>query len=301
MPVIGFLGAGSFEGSTERLRAFRLGLKDNGYIDGENVAMEYRWTENQPDQLAELATDLVRRQVSVIVTSGGPSSATAAKSATVTTPIVFIVNEDPVKLGLVTSLARPSGNLTGVNIFLSELAAKRLELLRELLPAAARVIVLVNPSNAVITESTLRDVDVAARGLGLQIQVVQASSAPEINSAFAAFSRERPDALFVSGDPFFLDRRVQIANLASHYSIPVASGVRGIAEAGGLMSYGASLSDAYRQVGVYTGRILKGAKTADLPVLQSSKFELIINAETARMLGIAIPPAMLARADEVIE
>lgn len=195
MPVIGFLGAVSFDGSADRLRAFRLGLKDNGYIEGENVVMEYRWTENQLGQLAELATDLVRRRVSVIVTSGGPSSAAAAKAATTTIPVVFIVNEDPVKLGLVTSLARPNGNLTGVNIFLSELAAKRLGLLRELLPTATRVAVLVNPVNAVITESTLRDVDAAARSLGLQIQVVRASTALEINSAFAAFARERPDAL----------------------------------------------------------------------------------------------------------
>src|ERR1041385_497739 len=230
--------------SLASIRAFRLGLKDNGYIDGENVAMEYGWTENRPDQLTELARDLIRRRVAVIVTSGGPSSAAAAKAATTTIPVVFIVNEDPVKLGLVTSLARPTGNLTGVNIFLSELAAKRLELLRELLPAATRVTVLVNPVNAVITETTLKDVDAAARGLGLQIQVVRASTALEINSAFGILARERPDALFVTGDPFFLDRRVQLANLASHHSIPVASGVRGIAEAGWLISYGASLSDA---------------------------------------------------------
>jgi putative tryptophan/tyrosine transport system substrate-binding protein len=301
MPVVGFLNTASPDGYTERLRAFRQGLKESGYVEGENVAIEYRWAENQSDRLAELAAELVRRRVAVIATSGGPASAFAAKAATATIPIVFIVNEDPAKLGLVTSVARPGGNLTGINIFLSELVAKRLELLRELVPGATRVAVLVNPINAAITETTLRDVDAAARTLGLQIQVLGASTSHEINAAFATIVRERPDALFVGGDPFFVVRRVQLANLASHHSIPATYAVRDIAEAGGLMSYGTSLAESFRQVGAYTGRILNGAKPSDLPVVQSSKFELIINAQTARMLGLTVPPTLLATTDEVIE
>jgi putative tryptophan/tyrosine transport system substrate-binding protein len=301
MPMIGYLHTASPVGYTERLQAFRQGLKDAGYVEGQNVAIEYRWAENQSDRLAELAADMVRRRVAVIAAVGGPASAFAAKAVTATIPIVFIVNEDPAKLGLVTSIARPGGNLTGINILLSELVAKRLELLRELVPAATRVAVLVNPVNAAITETTLRDVDAAARTLGLQIQVVRAGTSREINAVFATFVRERPDALFVGGDPFFLVRRVQLANLASHHSIPSTYAVRDIAEAGGLMSYGTNIADALRQVGVYAGRILAGAKPADLPVVQSSKFELVINAETARMLGLTVPPSLLAIADEVIE
>jgi ABC-type uncharacterized transport system substrate-binding protein len=251
--------------------------------------------------LPQLAADLIRRSVAVIATSGGPASAFAVKAATANIPIVFIVNEDPVKLGLVTSIARPGGNLTGINIFLSELVAKRLGLLRELMPAATRVAVLVNPADAAITETTLRDVDAAARTLGLQIQIVRASTGREINSAFATLAGARPDALFVGADPFFAARRVQLANLASHHSIPSTYAVREIVEAGGLMSYGSNLADAFRQVGVYAGRILKGAKPADLPVVQSSKFELVINLATAMMLGLEVPPSLLARADEVIE
>jgi ABC-type uncharacterized transport system substrate-binding protein len=301
MPVIGFLNTASPDGYTERLREFRQGLKDTGYVEGENVAIEYRWADNQTDRLPQLAADLVRRRVAAIVTGGGPASAFAAKAATANTPIVFIVNEDPAKLGLVTSIARPGGNLTGINIFLSELVAKRLGLLRELMPAATRVAVLINPANATITETTLKDIDVAAHTLGLQIQVVRASTGREINAAFATFMGGRPDALFVGGDPFFAARRVQLANLASHHSIPAIYAVRENAEAGGLMSYGSNLADAFRQVGVYTGSILKGAKPADLPVVQSSKFELVINLTTAMMLGLDVPPTLLARADEVIE
>jgi ABC-type uncharacterized transport system substrate-binding protein len=300
-PVIGFLNTASPVAYTERLRAFSRGLEETGYVEGQNVAVEYRWADNRLDRLAELTTELIHRRVSVIVTTGGPASAFAAKAATETIPIVFLVNEDPTKLGLVASIARPGRNLTGINISLSELVAKRLELLREMVPTATRVTVLVNPVNAVITDITLRDVDAAAHTLGLQIQVIQASTSREVNAAFATFVHERPDALFVGGDPFFLVRRVQLANLASRHSIPASYAVREITEVGGLMSYGVSLTDALRQVGVYAGRILKGAKPVDLPVMQSSKFELVINAETARMLSLVVPPALLASADEVIE
>ena len=282
------------------MRAFRRGLKDSGYVEGENVAIEYRSAEGQNDRLPELAADLVRRQVSVLV-AFSPVGAFAAKTATATIPIVFGVNEDPVRLGLVASLARPGGNATGVNFFTAEVGAKRLDLLRELVPGAARVAVLVNPANATSTESTLRDATAAARAIGLEIQILNASTSREINAAFANFARERPHALFVAGDAFFSSRRIQLVNLASRHEIPAAYSQREFADVGGLMSYGANLADAYRQVGTYVGRILKGAKPADLPVVQASKFELVINAETARMLGLTVPPTLLARADEVIE
>ena len=264
------------------------------------MAIEYRWAENQVDRLPELAVELVRRQVAV-VTTGGPAAVLAAKAATTTIPIVFIVAEDPVRLGFVGSLARPGGNLTGINIFTIELAAKRLELLHELVPAAARVAVLVNPAEAAIAQTTVGDVEAAARALGLQIQVFNVSAIREIDAAFATFARERPDALFVAGDPFLSGRRVQLAQLAAFHRLPATYALRDYAEAGGLMSYGPSITDAWRQIGVYTGRILKGAKPADLPVVQPNKFELVINAGTARMLGLDVPPSLLARADEVIE
>jgi putative ABC transport system substrate-binding protein len=299
MPVIGFLNPTSPGAIADRLRGFHQGLKETGYAEGANAAIEYRWAEGQVDRLPELAAELVRRQVAVIVAFA--SAVLAAKAATTTIPIVFIVPEDPVRLGLVASLARPGGNLTGLNIFSGELAAKRLELLRELVPTAIRVAVLVNPAEAMNTESTLRDVEAAASAIDLKIQALNASTSREIEAAFAPFVRERPDALFVGNDAFLTSRRVQLVHLATRHAVPATYTVRDFAEVGGLMSYGVNITDALRQLGAYVGRILKGARPADLPVVQSSKFELVINAVTARMLGIEVPPTLLARADEVIE
>src|SRR6266536_2667145 len=298
MPVIGFLDPTSSDTFENRLRAFRQGLKDTGYVEGENVAITYRFAENQMDRLPELAADLVRRQVAVIATLA--NGALVAKAATTTIPVVFLLAEDPVKVGLVTSLARPGGNLTGINFFSAELVAKRLGLLREVVPTATRVAVLVNPTGP-NSETTSRDAQSAARATGLEIQVLNASTSREINLAFAGFVGERPDALFVDIDPFFTSRRFQLVNLASRHAIPTTYPGRQFTEVGGLMSYGSDLRDVWRQVGVYAGRILKGAKPADLPVAQSTKFELVINAETARMLGVTVPPSLLSIADEVIE
>ena len=298
-PVIGFLEIRSPETITERLRAFRQGLKETGYVEGENVAIDYRWAE-QMERLPELAAQLVRRQVAVIVTTAGFATALAAKGATTTIPIVFGVSDDPVKHGLVASLARPGGNLTGVNLLSTELTAKRLELLREMLPRASRIAVLVNPANTANT-TTLREVEAAGRAIGFQTQIVNAGTSREIDTAFAAFARERPDAVFLGTDAFFNGRRLQLANWASRHALPMTSGSRDICEVGGLMSYGSNIVDSYRQQGVYVGRILKGAKPADLPVEQFAKFELVINAQTARILDLEIPPTLLARADEVIE
>jgi putative tryptophan/tyrosine transport system substrate-binding protein len=300
MPVIGLLRSTSSDTNADLLREFRQGLRETGYAEGENVTFEYRWADNQIDRLPELAADLVSRRVAVIAT-GAPPSAFAAKAATTTIPIVFVVAEDPVKLGLVASLARPGGNLTGINFFAVELAAKRLELLRELVPAAARIAVLVNPANAAITEGTVTAVETAARAMGLQIQVLDANTSREIDAVFARFVRERPDALFVSSGPFFTTRRLQLTQWAARHAVPAIYAGREYAQAGGLISYGASLPGAYRQAGIYTGRILKGAKPTDLPVLQSTKLELVINVQTARMLGLDVPPTLLATADEVIE
>jgi putative ABC transport system substrate-binding protein len=301
MPLIGFLDRRSPDAMADRLRAFRQGLKDTGYVEGENVAIEYRWAENQLDRLPVLAAELARRPVSVIVASGGTPVALRVKAATTTIPIVFLAAEDPVRLGLVASLARPGGNLTGINFFSAELVAKPLELLLELVPAGTRVAVLVNPANVTNAESTLRDMEPAARAMGQQIQVFNASTSREIDGAFTTLVRERPDALFVSGDAFFDSRRVQLVQLATHHHVPATYSGREYAEVGGLMSYGSDITNAYRQVGISTGRILKGTKPADLPVVQSTKLEFVINAQTARMLGLTVPSTLLATADEVIE
>jgi len=301
MPVIGFLHPTSPDAVAGRLRAFRQGLKENGYVEGENVAIAYRWAEGQFARLPELAAELVHRQVAVIVAAGSGVSVLAAKAATTTIPTVFAVGEDPVRLGLVASLARPGGNMTGINFFNYELVAKRLELLRELVPGATRVALLVNPTNVTTTESTLRDVEAAARTIGLKVQVLHASTSGEINAAFATLVRDRSDVLFVGPDVFFNSRRVHLATLAARHVVPATYAQREYVEAGGLMSYGSNLTDAFRQVGVYTGRILKGAKPSDLPVMQATKFELVINVETATMLGLTVPPSLLALADEVIE
>jgi putative ABC transport system substrate-binding protein len=301
MPVLGLLDQRSPDELADRLRGFRQGLKEAGFIEGENVVIEYRWAKDQYDRLPELAAELVRRHVAVIAATGGHPAAFAAKAATTTIPVVFLSSDDPVRLGLVTSLARPGGNLTGINFFSAELTAKRLELLRELVPAATRVAVLVNPANPVNVETTLKEVGVAARAIGLEIQILNASTVREINAAFATFVRERPDALFVGIDPFFNSRRTQLVHLATRYAIPASYPARDFAEAGGLMSYGANIADAWRQVGSYAGRILKGAKPTDLPVVQSSKFELVINHQTAQMLGLSVPDKLLVAADEVIE
>jgi putative ABC transport system substrate-binding protein len=292
MPVVGFLHPLSVHAVGYQLRAFHQGLKEAGFVDGENVAIEYRWADNRTDRLPALAAELVRRRVAVIATVG--TSAFAVKAATTTIPIVFVGGEDPVKLGLVASLARPGGNLTGINWLGGELVAKRLELLRQLLPGATRVAVLVNPAFATLTEITLRDVEAAARAMGLQIQVLNADTSREIDAAFEIIGHEQPDALIVGPGPFFNSRRVQMAQLAARYALPAIHTTRLEAEAGGLMSYGPSLTDAYRQAGAYTGRILKGAKPEDLPVVQSSKFELVINAQTARMLRLTVPATLLA-------
>jgi putative tryptophan/tyrosine transport system substrate-binding protein len=298
MQVVGFLHPGSTD--VFRLRAFRQGLRDAGFVEGDNVAIEYRWAENQVTRLPELVAELVARRVALLVTIA-PQATFAAQAATKTIPIVFMLADDPVKLGIVSSLARPGGNLTGFNNLAVELAAKRLELLRDLVPGVGRIAVLVNPADAASTEATLRDVQAAARAMGVQIQVRNANTLHEIDATFAGFERERPDALFVGTGPFLTDRRVQLAQLAARHGIPAIYQDRQFAEVGGLVSYGASLAEAYRHVGTYTGRILKGARPADLPVVQSSKFELVVNQSTARMLGLTVPDKLLATADEVIE
>jgi putative tryptophan/tyrosine transport system substrate-binding protein len=298
MPVIGFLAP--VWQNEELLHGFQQGLQHAGFVEGDNVSILYRSAENEMDRLPALAIDLARRGVAVIVAVGHPA-AFAAKNATATIPVLFVAADDPVKLGLVASLARPGGNLTGVNILATELVAKRLALLRELLPAAARVAVLVDPTSKTIAEPTLQGVESAARAMALQIQVLNASNGREIGEAFAAIERERPDALFVSIGLLFTARRVQLATLAARHMVPMISGNRQITEAGGLMSYGADIKDAFRQLGDYAGRILKGEKPADLPVVQATKFELVINVETARILGLTVPSSLLATVDEVIE
>jgi putative ABC transport system substrate-binding protein len=301
MPVIGFLNGGSAESNALYATAFRKGLNETGYVEGQNVTVEYHWLEGQYDRVPALVTDLVRRRVAVIATPGTTPGTLAAKGATATIPIVFAVAEDPVKLGLVASLARPGGNATGINFFATEVEAKRLGLLHELVPKAVRVAVLLNPAAATTAESTLREVREAAPTMGLQIQILNATTIGEIDAAFATLARERPDALFVAPDGFFNNRRGQFATLTAVNKIPAAYGNRDAVAAGGLMSYGTNVAEMFRQVGVYAGSILKGVKPADLPVVQSTKFELVINLQTARALGIEVPPGVLAIADEVIE
>jgi putative ABC transport system substrate-binding protein len=301
MPIVGVVGGGGGDTSTRYVTAFRKGLNESGIIEGQNVTVEFHWLKGQYDRLPSLMADLVRRRVAVIATPGSNPAALAAKAATTTIPIVFGVGEDPVKLGLVASLARPGGNATGINLFNVEVAAKRLGLLHELVPKAIRIAVLVNPANATSAESTLRYMPDAARAIGLQTWVLRASTSAEIDAAFATIVSERADALFVAPDSFFIGSRVQFATLTARDRIPAAYSDRDIVEAGGLMSYGTDFSEMSRQVGVYTGRILKGEKPADLPVLQSNKFELVINLQTARALGIAVPNSMQLLADELIE
>jgi putative ABC transport system substrate-binding protein len=298
MPVIGFVNAGSSDAPLAA--AFRNGLNEAGYIEGRNVTVEYHWLEGKFDRLPAVMADLAYRRVAVIATPAGNFAALAAKTATREIPIVFGVGEDPVKLGLVASLARPGGNLTGINFLGNELAAKRLALLHELVPKAVRITVLVNPANVPATESTLRDIPDAARANGLQIQVLKASTIGEIEAAFAILGRDHADALYVGGDVFFTSRRVQFSTLAASYRIPATYPSREAVEAGGLMAYDTDRVDMYRQVGAYTSQILKGAKPADLPVLQSTKFQFVINLQTAKALGLEVPPTLLARA-EVIE
>lgn len=301
LPVIGFINAGTADGAARNAAAFRKGLNETGYDEGQNVIVEYHWLAGQYDGLAALAADLVRRHVTVIATPGITPGALAAKAATSTIPIVFGVGDDLVALGLVTSFAHPGGNATGVNFFAQAVTSKRLALLHELLPKATRVAVLVNSGNAQSTEITVKEARETAHAVGLDMRVINASTSNEINAAFADLAREPADALFVAGDGFFLSRRSQFATLAARDRIPASYAVREMVETGGLMSYGASLADMFRQVGIYTGSILKGAKPADLPVLQATKFELVINLQTAKALGLELPPALLARADEVIE
>jgi putative tryptophan/tyrosine transport system substrate-binding protein len=299
MPVIGYLDASSPGASASRAVIFRRGLAEAGYVEGRTVAIEYRWAEGQYDRLPEMAAELVHRQVAVIVASPIPA-AVAAKAATATIPIVFFVAGDPVKLGLVTGLARPGGNATGFNNFVAELGPKHLGLLRELLPTATRIGLMVKPTNPNVEDVT-KDVTAAALVIGVQIDVVRASSSNEIEAAFATLVRNRADALVVGSDAYFVSRRLQLATLATRHAIPAVFNVREFPEAGGLMSYGTNLTEVYRQLGVYSGRILKGAKPPELPVNQSTKFEFVINLPTARALGLDIPPTLLARADEVIE
>ena len=301
MPVIVFLHPGASEIGARDVAAFRKGLQETGYIEGQNVTVEYHWLEGQYGRLPAVMSDLIRRPVAVIAIPGSVVAARAAKVATATTPIVFQIGDDPVHAGLVASLGRPGGNITGVTSLNVEITPKRLRLLHELVPNAARVAVLVNPANATATEIALRDLHEVAPIIGLQIQVLKATTIAEIDTAFAMLARERPDALFVGPDGFFASRRVQFAILAARERIPAAYTQRGYVAAGGLMSYGSDQVEMIRQLGAYTGSILKGSKPADLPVLQSRKLEFVINIQTARALGLDIPPTLLALADEVIE
>jgi putative ABC transport system substrate-binding protein len=301
LPVVGLIRDGSADANARNVAAFRKGLSETGYVEGQNVMVEYHWLEGDYDRLPALMADLVRRQVAVIATPGSTEIALAAKTATATIPIIFGVGEDPVQLGLVGSLARPGGNATGINNFSAEVAAKRLRLLHDLVPKVVRVAVFLNPGNPLIAEATLREVQQAAPTIGLQIQILNAGTIGEIDAAFATFAHERPDALFVAPDSFFNSRRLQFATLTARDKIPATYPSRDFVAAGGLISYGTDRADMFRQVGIYTGSILKGAKPADLPVLQQAKFEFVINLKTARALGIEVPPGVLSIADEAIE
>jgi putative ABC transport system substrate-binding protein len=299
-PVIAFIRDGSAEGNARYVAGFRKGLGESGYVEGQNVTVEYHWLEGKYDRLPELLADLIRRQVAVIATPN-TVSALAAKAATATIPIVFLVGDDPVELGLVGSLAKPGGNVTGINILTAEVVAKRLRILHDLLPNAVRIAVLVNPGSASTTKTAVQEVQKAAPTMGLQTEIINATTGGEINKVFATFERERPDALFVAPDAFLTSRRVQLVTLAAINRIPAAYPIRDYVEAGGLMSYGPDFADMFRQVGVYTGSILKSAKPADLPVLQSTKLELAINVTTAQALGVTIPAGVFSIVDEVIE
>jgi putative ABC transport system substrate-binding protein len=300
LPVVGFVSSRSRDGSARHATAFSKGLNESGYVEGQNIIVEYNWLGGQYNRLSSIMADLVHRRVAVIATPGDPSTL-AAKAATSTIPIAFGVAEDPVANGLIASLARPGGNATGINFFTAEVTTKRLQLLHQLASKATRVIVMVNPGNAPSTDATLKGISEAAHILGLKIQVLKASSSHEIEAAFGSILRDGSDALYVAPDGFFLDRRVQFVTLATRYGIPSAYTSREVVEAGGLMSYGTDPVDMYHQVGIYAGRILKGAKPADLPVLQSNKFEFVINLQTARALGIDVPNSIQLLADELIE
>ena len=300
-PVIAFIDATSAVASARWTAAFRKGLNETGYTEGRNVAVEYHWLEGRYDRLPALLAELVGRRVAVIATPGSTPAALAAKAATTTIPIVFGVGEDPVKLGLVANLARPGGNATGVNFFVSEVVRKRLGLLRDLIPRAVRIAVMINSGNAATAEATLREVQKAADALGLQIHVVNASTSDEINAAFATISHERAEALFLGPDAFFNSRRVQLVTLSARDRIPTAYSTRDYVEVGGLMSYGTNITDSFSQAGVYVGKILNGTKPAELPVIQSTKFEFVINLQTAKALGLDVPSGLLLAADEVIE
>jgi len=300
IPVVGFLSAQSPGTAAPLVNAFRRGLAEAGYADGQNVTIEYRFTEGRIDRLSGMAADLVRRRVSVIASTGS-GIAIGAKAATGTIPIVFGVAEDPVKLGLVASINHPGGNATGINFLLVEVGTKRLALLREIVPSAKRIAVLLNPANASNTISTRAELDAAASMLGLQVRYYNASSSGEIDTAFVALVRDRADALFIAPDGFFDSRRVQLSTLAARHALPASSASRNMVEAGGLMSYGTSMTEVHRQLGTYAGRILKGAKPSELPVVQSSKFELVINVQTAKLLDLNVPQTLLAVADEIVE
>jgi putative ABC transport system substrate-binding protein len=300
MPVVGFLHDGSAESRVHLAAAFRQGLAEAGFVDRRNVAIEYRWAEDQFDRLPAMVADLIQRQAAVIATPGSAAAAVAAKAATSTTPIVFSVGSDPVKLGLVDSLNRPGGNVTGVSYFTQELGPKRLGLLRELMPGGADIVVLANPK-APATDSVVKDMQAAASAVGQQLSVLNMSTIQEMLAAFPAMAQRRAPAVVVMADPLFTSRRMQLVLLATRYAVPAIYSSREFADIGGLMSYGTDLAGVYRQVGSYAGRILKGAKTADLPVLQPTKFELVINLAAAKALGLEVPTTLLARADEVIE